>query len=136
MNKLFFVSMFAVVVLLFGCISDVPINSTPSPNPNNDFVSVYLNDKLVFDEDDIDKDTVYMNQFDEIYSVGFSLRKNVTFDCLPNQDNYIKVKVNDQSFEEVLVSDSVCNKSTQGYLITSKSYDSAYELYSAIVYEE
>ncbi|MCD6279193.1 hypothetical protein J7J26_00260 [Candidatus Micrarchaeota archaeon] len=126
-------------ILLMGCTGVKEQILTPAPQENDNFLSVWMNNKtLLFDENDIDKDSVTFKQLTDLnrFDVSFNLNKEITFDCVSGQDNYVEIKFNDEIISELKIDPSICGISQRSYAFSTDSYDDAYAYYNAILYEK
>lgn len=124
-----------------GCAGIKEQTLNPPPQKNNYFLSVWMNNKtLLFDENDINKDSVKLKQLTDSSSnrfvVSFNLDKEITFDCVNNQDNYVEIKFNNEIRKEMKIDPSVCGISRRKFVFSTDNYDDAYAYYSAILYNE
>ncbi len=122
-------------VFLIGCTHTDVYDSKPIPKENDYFVSVYLNDQPLFDERDVNASSVRIRKRDSnTFEIVFLLNNNITFNCLPDQENYVEIKFNNETVDRIPVSPSVCGISENRMSFSTNGYNKAYEIYSALIY--
>lgn len=134
--KYIFLSFF-LLVLFLGC-TDVN-ERKPEPNENEDFFSVWLNNKtLIYDENDIDLNTLTysFSESTDVFEVSFNLTKDMSFNC-EEGDNYVQMKINNESNGDTFLNENLCNfVSTRSVTLTGITYEKGFKIYSAIAYKE